>query len=174
MCTYPPQWNRRPTSPFLGTPLSSSVETHPCVFWTNRTNGQQCRHRVVSVDLPRFRLTDDRPARDNRLSRGCAAGRNRGARVKLTAGARVRPITQLGRSASVDRRRKDEHDHDQRWSHDLLQGLGQRTTYCLLSRVAPVRGRLGRSDDVLSESRVSRHSTRSTRPRALDPDGRWP
>src|SRR4026209_2912178 len=52
-------------------------------------------------------------------------------------------------SQSPTRRQTSGHDHHQRRSRDLLQGLGKRTTDRLFARLAIERRRLGRADDVL-------------------------
>src|SRR5580692_11613867 len=48
-----------------------------------------------------------------------------------------------------------EHDYDERWHRDLLQGLGQGATCCLQPWLAAERGRMGRPDDLSGRPRIS-------------------
>src|SRR5207248_11729702 len=90
----------------------------------------------------------------------------------------------VGRRSSIQRRgrrylkshwrNKDEHDYDEGWSHDILQGLGKGPANRFLARLAVIVRRLGCPDDVLFESRISRRCARSSRSWTHDPDRRRP
>src|ERR1700690_1698081 len=53
------------------------------------------------------------------------------------------------RKSQMAKENRNANDYNERWNGNLLQGLGQRTANCVLARLAPQRGRLGRANAVL-------------------------
>ena len=70
----------------------------------------------------------------------------------------------------AERRRYHEHDNNERWESNLLQGLGERTTSGLQSWLAAKLRRLGCTNAVLFTARLSRHRPGPARTWALLPD----